>query len=149
VFRGPLSRSVAIGLWSASGLDLPFPVVKDPMKKFSNMTLSLAILALGLLSLSLAVWLSPAPPQSQTLPSAGKSVQGHANLDSSSAKTSPASDPFARHLSGAQGHSEPSGPTDAAQAQGIPAGVDPFKEKLEQQARQEIASPFTATTVKP
>jgi hypothetical protein len=119
------------------------------MKKFSNMTLSLAILALGLLSLSLAVWLSPAPPQSQTVPSAGKSVQGHVNLDSSSAKSTPALDPFARRLSGAQDRLEPSGTPDAVQAPGIPAGVDPFKEKLEQQARQEIASPFTATTVKP
>jgi hypothetical protein len=119
------------------------------MKKFSNMTLSLVILALGLLGLSLAVWLSPAPPKSQTLSGAATSVQGHVNMDSSSAKSTAAADPFARRLSGAQDRPELSGTPDAVQAQGIPVGVDPFKEKLDQQARQEIASPFTATTIKP
>jgi hypothetical protein len=123
----------------------------------SNLALSLAILAAGLTGLMVMVWLSPLPsagtagvqdissihPQAPVLMEHPMGSTGMGSAAMSAAGMD--SDPFAQKLG------KPDSPqtTGASQENAIPAGVDPFKEKLLQQSRQATLSPFGEPMAKP
>lgn len=120
----------------------------------SNTALSLGILALGVAGLTMMVWLSPAPPTADAGSSAISAFPSASQPQPAAAPSAggaPGSDPFAERLRNAQ--AAPVLPASAAPAtttgSAIPAGVDPFKEKLVQQSRQAAASPFGAAPAKP
>lgn len=119
----------------------------------SNTALSLGILALGVAGLMVMVWLSPAPA-----PEAGSSAvpvfpaaSEPLPVMAPAAVAAPGSDPFAERLRNPQTASALPASAAAAASAGstIPAGVDPFKEKLIQQSRQATSSPFGAVPAKP
>lgn len=124
------------------------------MQKFfkSNTALSLGILALGVTGLMAMVWLSPAPGPGPgavavpVFPAASQTPPTEAP-----AAVAPGSDPFAQRLRAPQAASASAeSVAPAANAAGaIPAGVDPFKEKLMQQSRTATSSPFGPVPAKP
>jgi hypothetical protein len=113
-----------------------------------NMTLSASILALGIAALFLMVWLSPAKdaaPLPFETPAPAVLGAMPASPDSSppvaiSEPKNTYGDPFAAKLASNSKSSPPQAPAPAS----IPAGIDPFKEKLKQQYQRNTSSPFGA-----
>jgi len=123
----------------------------------SNAGASLAVLALGVTGLAIMVWLSPSDDKLATPTDLHKisgtstdSAAAPIGTNAVSAPTQLGSDPFKAQLE--KQATNPKNIVTAKPQSVMPLGVDIFKEKLAQQAKQAkeaSASPFGNTPAKP
>jgi hypothetical protein len=120
----------------------------------SNLTLSVAMLVIGIAGLMVMVWLSPSPseePSGGTPGVLAAPEQAPSSTVPAQGSRTNAVDPFFEKLGATVALDAAKGPETlpASRENTIPLGVDPFKEKLLQQSKQSIASPFGQPVTKP
>jgi hypothetical protein len=119
----------------------------------SNLALSVAILIVGVSALIVTVWLSPAPNDgaSSIRGISATPLQIPPATDHGQGSKPMGADPFAEKLGAPDGvnPSKAAGMPLVTRESTIPLGVDPFKQKLLEQSKQAISSPFAPPETKP